>query len=110
MIQRRSTSDYTFYLGSVVFSWFSKKQEVVALTTAKAEYMAATHSITQTLWLKRILDFLQHVQVDPTKIYCDSKSAIELSKNPSFHGRSKHIDIKFRFICELVQNQEIATD
>ena len=68
MIQRRSTSNYNFYLGSVVFSWFSKKQEVVALSTAEAEYMAATHSISQALWLKRILDFLRHVQVDPTKI------------------------------------------
>ena len=110
MIQRRSTSDYTFYLDSGVFSWYSKKQQVVALSTADVEYMVAAHNATQALWLRRMLGFLRHEQVGPTKIYCDSKYAIELSKNLVFHERSKHIEIKFHFIRELIQNQKIAID
>nr|XP_027067560.1 uncharacterized protein LOC113693186 [Coffea arabica] len=49
-------------------------------------------------------------QVDPTKIYCDSKSTIELSKNPVLHGRSKHINIKYHFIRELVRKRDIEVD
>ncbi|XP_019229122.1 PREDICTED: uncharacterized protein LOC109210203 [Nicotiana attenuata] len=109
-IQRKSTSGYAFYLSSGVFSWSSKKQQVVALSTAEAEYMAATSSATQALWLRRMLGFLQHKQVSPTIIFCDSKSAIELKKNPVFHGRSKHIDIKFYFIRDLVQDKEIVIE
>ena len=86
------------------------KQQVVALSTTESEYMVITSSATQALWLRRMLGFLQHKQDGPTKIFCDSMSAIELTKNPVFHGRSKHIDIKYHFIRELVQEQEIAID
>ena len=72
--------------------------------------MAATSSATQALWLRRMLGFLQHKQDSPTKIFCDSKSAIELTKNLVFHGRSKHIDIKYHFIRDLVQDREIVVD
>ena len=53
---------------------------------------------------------LQHKQVDLTKIYCDSKSATELSNNSVLHGRRKYIDIKYHFICELVREKEIEVD
>mgnify|MGYP004712679549 CR=1 FL=1 len=76
----------------------------------KAEYITAVNSATQVLWLHRIFGVLQRKQIDLTKIYCDSKSTIELSKNPVLHGRSKHIDIKFYFIRELVQGREIEID
>ena len=57
-----------------------------------------------------MLGLLQHEQVDHTKIYCDSESAIELSKNIVLHGRSKHIDIIYHFIRELVRENEIKID
>ena len=72
--------------------------------------MACTYSAAQALWLGRMLEFLWHKQINPTKIYCDSKSFIELSKNPVFHGRNKHIDIKFYLISELAQDQEITIE
>ena len=77
---------------------------MVALSTAEVKYMAAAHSATQALWLRKTISFLLHEQIGPTKIYCDSKSTIELSKNLVFQGRNKDIDIKFYFICELVQD------
>ena len=83
---------------------------MIALSTAEAEYIAASNSATQALWLRSILGVLQHKQVDPTKIYYNSKLAIELSKNPVLHGRSKHIDIKYHFIRELVREREIEVN
>lgn len=72
--------------------------------------MAAASSATQAVWLRRLLSVLQFKQDGPTKILCDSKSAITLSKNPVFHGRSKHIDIKFHFIRDLVREKEIVVE
>lgn len=107
---RKSTSGYAFHLGTGAISWSSKKQPVVALSTAEAEYIAATSCATQTVWLRRILEVMHHEQNTPTKIYCDNKSAIALSKNPVFHGRSKHIDIRFHKIRELIAEKEVVIE
>ncbi|KAG6530437.1 hypothetical protein ZIOFF_012676 [Zingiber officinale] len=104
---RKSTSGYAFHLGSAIFSWSSKKQPVVALSTTEAEYIAATNCAMQAIWLRKILDFLQHKQDGPTTIFCDNKSTIALSKNPVFHGRCKHIDIKYHKIREWVAEKQI---
>lgn len=81
---RKSTSGYAFHLGTGVFSWSSKKQQVVALSTAEAEYIAATSCATQAVWLRRMMSELRHQQDSPTKIFCDDKSTIALTKNPVF--------------------------
>jgi len=107
---RKSTSGYTFHLGTGAISWSSKKQPVVALSTAEAEYIAATSCATQTVWLRRILEVMHQNQNTPTEIYCDNKSAIALSKNPVFHGRSKHIDIRFHKIRELIAEKEVVIE
>lgn len=78
-----------------MFSWSSNKQHVVALSTTEAEYMAATFATCQAVWLRRTLKELKHEQSGPTKIMCDNKSAFALAKNPVFHGRIKHIAIRY---------------
>lgn len=83
--QLKSTSGYAFHLGSTIFSWSSKKQPVVTLSTAEAEYVAANGCATQAVWLRRMLGVLQHMQTTPTKIFCDSTSAIKMAKNPVFN-------------------------
>ena len=105
---RKSTSGYVFHMGSGAISWASKKQPVVALSTAEAEYVAATAAACQAVWLRRVLRDLCHEQEKGTTIYCDNSSAISLSKNSVFHKRTKHIDTKFHFIRELVNNCEIV--
>ncbi|CAM8915543.1 unnamed protein product [Rhodiola kirilowii] len=107
---RKSTSGYAFYLGDGVVSWSSKKQQVVALSTAEAEYIAVTTAACQAVWLRRILEDLKHKQEGPMKIMCDNKSAIALAKNPVFHGRSKHIGIRYHYIRELVKDGEIELE
>ena len=83
---------------------------MIALSTAEVEYIAAANCATQAIWLRRMLRFLKHEEGSPTTLCCDSKSAIELTKHPVFHGRSKHIDIKFHFIRNLVNEKEIVVD
>jgi hypothetical protein len=90
---RKSTSGCCFGLGSAVVSWFSRKQKSVALSSAKAEYMAASQASCEALWLRKMLIGLFGVQLRPTVIFCDNQSCIKLSENPVFHDRSKHIEI-----------------
>ena len=66
--------------------------------------MAATSLACQCIWLKRILTDLHQKQKKATEIFCNKKSTIAMAKNPAFHGRKKHIDIRFHFIRELVAN------
>eukprot|EP00253_Pinus_taeda_P004619 PITA_04619 len=105
---KKSTSGYVFHMGSGAISWASKKQLVVSLSTAEAEYVAATVAACQAVWLRRVLRDLCHEQENETTIYCDNSSAIALSKNSVFHKKTKHIDTKFHFIRELVNNGEIV--
>lgn len=89
--EHKSTSGYVFHMGSAALSWSSKKQQVVALSTAEVEYMAAASCACQAVWLRRLLDTLKQTPVDPTILYCDNKSAIALTRNPVFHGHSKQL-------------------
>ncbi|XP_026417087.1 uncharacterized protein LOC113312558 [Papaver somniferum] len=86
------------------------KQQVVALSTTEAEYIAASNCAAQAVWLRMMLKSLFQEQTTPTTIVCDNKSTISLTKNLVLHGRSKHIDIKYHYIRELFSNKEIAVD
>eukprot|EP00253_Pinus_taeda_P015873 PITA_15873 len=104
----KSTSGYVFHMGSKAMSWASKKQPIVALSTAEAEYVAATTATCQAVWMRRMLRSLGQEQTKGTVIYCDNNSAIALSKNSVFHKRTKHIDTRFHYIREFVSNGEIV--
>jgi hypothetical protein len=105
---RKSTSGHVFQLGTTLFSWASKKQPIVSISSAEAQYVAATSTSCQVVWLRRILKDMSHTEKDQTPIFCDNTSAIALSKNHVFHKKRKHIDTHFHFICELVNNGDIA--
>ncbi|KAG6518300.1 hypothetical protein ZIOFF_021704 [Zingiber officinale] len=107
---RRSTSAYVFCLGSKTISWSSKKQSSVALSSAEAEYIAANEVVRNAIWLRRILVDLQQKGTNPTQIYCDNQSAISMTKNPVFHARSKHIELRHNYIRDMVQKKEIHLD
>lgn len=103
----KSTSGYAFTIGSGIFSWSSRKQESIALSSAEAEYVAATSSACQAIWLRRIFEDMGEHQPDSTEILSDNKSAIAMAKNPVFHNRTKHIAIKHHFLREVSANKEI---
>ncbi|CAJ2628098.1 unnamed protein product [Trifolium pratense] len=103
---RKSTSGACFFLGNNLISWFSKKQNCVSLSTAEAEYIAAGSSCSQLLWMKQMLLEYNVVQ-DAMALYCDNLSAINISKNPIQHSRTKHIDIRHHFIRDLVEEDDV---
>ncbi|XP_042056179.1 secreted RxLR effector protein 161-like [Salvia splendens] len=105
---QKSTSGYVFYMGDTTFTWMSKKQPIVTLSTCEAEYVAV--SVCHAIWLRSLLSELGWPQNEPTTIYVDNKSVIALSKNPVFHNRSKHIDTRYHYIRECVANQEIQVE
>jgi hypothetical protein len=100
---RKSTSGYVFLFSSGAVSWSSKKQPTVTLSTTEAEFIAAAFCACQVVWLRRIFETLGKHQDKPTVVHCDSSSAIKLAKNPVMHGRSKHIDVRFHFLRELIK-------
>ncbi|KAK2381531.1 putative mitochondrial protein [Trifolium repens] len=90
---RKSTSGGCFFFGENLISWFSKKQNCVSLSTAEAEYIAAGSGCSQLLWMKQMLTEY-NVEQDVMTLFCDNISAINISKNPVQHSRTKHIDIR----------------
>ncbi|CAM8965503.1 unnamed protein product [Rhodiola kirilowii] len=103
----KSTSRGCLFLGNNLVSWFNKKQNNISLSTAEAEYIVAGSSCTQMLWMKLMLE-KYGVEQDVMTLYCDNMSAINISKNPVQHSRTKHIDIRHHFIRELVEKKVIT--
>ena len=99
---RWSTSGVLVFLGSAPISWRSLKQKVVALSTCKAEYVAAATAACQAVWLRRLLGELTDVEAHPLALMVDNQPTIALMKNPVLHDRSKHIDMKFYFLGDCV--------
>lgn len=104
---RKSTGGMAFYLDDSLITWVSQKQRCVALSSCEAEFMAATAAACQGVWLRNLLGQITDTKLGPVVIYVDNKSAIDLAKNPVFHGRSKHIDIRYHFIRECVERKEV---
>ena len=87
-------------------TWQSKMQSCVALSTVKAEYIALSGAAQEAVWLKQLNQDLTGIS-EPVVIYEDNQSAIAIAKNPQFHGRVKHINLKYHFIREQVNNNNI---
>jgi len=78
----------------------------VALSTIEIEYMEATHSTKEVLWLHRLCSGIGLVQ-QAVRIDCDSQSAILLVKNPSYHSKTKHNDVKYHFLRDMVEDKNV---
>ena len=100
---RRSTSGYYTYIWGNLVTWRSKKQSVVARSSAEAEYRAMAHGVCEILWLKKILEELKRPLEMPMKLYCDNKAAISIAHNPVQHDRTKHVEIDRHFIKDKLE-------
>ncbi|GMI80985.1 cysteine-rich RLK (RECEPTOR-like protein kinase) 8 [Hibiscus trionum] len=108
-IDMKSTSGTCQFLGSILISWFSKKQNSVALSTTEAEYISLGSCCVQVLWMKQqLLDYGIKVETIPLK--CDNTSAICLTKNPIKHSRTKHIEIRHHFIRDHVLKEDVVIE
>eukprot|EP00253_Pinus_taeda_P002070 PITA_02070 len=102
-VDRKSTTGYCFNIGSGMTFWCSRKHKSMALSSAEAGYMVASTTSCETIWLRKLRVNLSKRRMEATRILCDNQSCIKLSKNPVFHDRSKHIDIKCHFVRDCVQ-------
>ena len=78
------------------------------MSSAKAEYVAATTAVCHVVWLRRLLKDIRHTEKDTTSILCDDRCAIQLSKHNVFHRKNKHIDTHYHFIRDLVNDGQIS--
>ncbi|MCP3662963.1 MAG: Ty1/Copia family ribonuclease HI [Gammaproteobacteria bacterium] len=85
-------------------SWLSKRQAVVALSTAEAEYIALSTATPEVIWLRKLLKDLGQPPEGPTTLYEDNQGAIAIAQNPVAHSRTKHIDIRYHFIREGIES------
>ena len=104
---RKSTLGKIFSLGLGEITWSSEKKVTIALSSSEVEYVASTSFDCQCISLRRILIDLHQKKEKAIEIFCANKSTIPMAKNLPFHGRTKHIDIRFHFIRELVAKGEI---
>ena len=106
---RKSTSGYCFMLNNSgpVISWKSKKQPTVALSSCESEYVALCAGMQEAVYLKRLMEELLQNSFGPIMINVDNQGAIALSKNPTQHDRSKHVDIKYHFCRECVSSGKV---
>lgn len=106
---RRSTSDYCTFAGGNLVTWRSKKQTVVACSSAKAKYRAMAHTNSKMLWVQSLLSDLGVVIPIPMQMCCDNQAAIFIANNPMFHERTKHSDVHCHFIQDLLMKKPIVT-
>jgi hypothetical protein len=107
LVDRKSTSGACHFLGRSLVSWSSKKQNLVALSTVEAEYIAAGSCCTQLLYLKQsLVDY--NIKLGSVPLLCDNESAVKIAKTPVLHSRTKHIDIRHHFLREKEANVDIA--
>ena len=89
-------------------SWLSKLQKTVAISSCEAEYIALKNAVQEMFWLQSIFKQLSVLKIyNIKKLYCDNKSAIDLSKNSEYHARTKHIDIQYHFVCDYIERETI---
>ncbi|RVW34622.1 Retrovirus-related Pol polyprotein from transposon RE1 [Vitis vinifera] len=110
LTERRSTSGYCTYVWGNLVTWRSKKQLVVARSSAEAEVRAMAHGICEGIWLKRLLEELQLTPHGPMKLMCDNQAAISIAKNLVHHDRTKHVEIDRHFIKEKIEQKIIEVD
>jgi Reverse transcriptase (RNA-dependent DNA polymerase)/GAG-pre-integrase domain len=105
---RRSVGGYLFSLGSGPISWQSRRQRTVATSSCEAEYTAAFEASKEAIWLRTLLSSIGFSPTSSTDLLCDNNATITLSEDPAFHARVKHFDVRYHFLRERVQSNEIT--
>ena len=108
--QCKSTSGYAFLLSNSAISWSSKKQPCIALSTIESEYVACSTVVKEGVWLKRFIIELGIITraSEPITIHCDIMVALSYAKDPKYYDKTKHIDIRYHFIRDMVAQKKVV--
>jgi hypothetical protein len=102
VVDKKNTSGCCFSLGSAMISWQSRKKSSISLSTTEAEYIVACSTSCEAIWLRKLLTGLFDLEMRATTILCDNQSCIKMIENHVFHDRSKHVEICYHFIHDMV--------
>jgi ATP-dependent helicase YprA (DUF1998 family) len=94
-------------MGEGAVTWSSKKQPVIALSSTESEYIGLTHASKEILWVQQFLGEIFFKFQTPSQLYSDNQGAIALARNNKYHARSKHIDIRYHFIHQVLERNDI---
>ena len=106
-LDRHSISGYVFRIGTGAVTWSSKRQTLIALSTTEAEYIAVSHVLKEVIWVQVFIKELDYEILGIFPLRCDNQSAIALCRDSKFHARTKHIDIRYHFIREAVNDGKV---
>jgi len=127
---RKSTSGYVFMLAGSAITWRARKQPLVAFSTVEAEYIGASDTAKEAIWVRSLHACILYGKIlykhaeqylhclcsdndskatEPQQIFVDNQGAIQLAKNPKFHKRTKHIILRFHFVCDACKRNAIKT-
>jgi hypothetical protein len=104
---RHSTSGYCVLLGKNILSWSSKKQPTVSRSSTESEYKALANASTELTWIQTLLGDLCVKSPRPPILFCDNIGATYLASNPIYHARTKHIEIDYHFVRDMVASKAL---
>ena len=107
---RKRINGGAFFLGKILVSWTSKKQNCISQSIEEVEYVVVAFNCSNIVWFKQLLEGMKVEIKAPIVIYCDNTSAINISKNLVMHTKTKHIAIKYHYLRELVQDKEVILE
>ena len=105
---RRSITGWCVFLGDALISWKSKKQDRVSKSSTESEYRAMSLACSEIIWLRGLLAELNFSETDPTPLHADNTSAIQITANPVYHERTKHIEVDCHSIREAFEARVIT--
>ena len=105
--KRRSVSGYIIFLAGSPIIWRSKSQRSVTLSSTEAEYVAMSEVVTEIMFVKQILEFLKIPVKLPIEVHVDNIGAIYLAKNAMTGQRTRHIDVRYHYVREYIENGEV---
>ncbi len=95
-------------MGGEAISWSNKRQPTIVLSTTKAEYMASTQATKEAIWMTKPMKELKYIKKNKAMvIWYDNQGAISLTKNPTQHAQTKHIDVQHHFVQKRIENGEV---